>query len=252
MDTACKYSGEQLGRLRDDPEFNRRIGADEELARLFNPRCNDTDVRAELANGLGMTRRIAGVEVPPVTLGMIGLLTAVGNEFVKVKPDWARGFEYQLAQFQEVLFVLAHGSKAVIPFADVFRHRKTLDAWRKDAASSPHIAQACLDAERQANAAMRLWDGAVLAWAEKHIRLEADETWPAAMANLDDWLVQGLTGLKLFPNVQAPDADKEGSAKATSPFGWMRKWRPRLSRLLVRVAAGLILRRFGGQYRFLP
>jgi hypothetical protein len=132
----------------------------------------------------------------------------------------------------------------------VFRHRKTLDAWRKDAASSPNIAQAFLDAERQSNAAMRLWDGAVLAWATDRVKLEGDATWITSIIALDDWLAQGLTGFKLFPNVKTAE-DKEGSAKATSPFGWMRSTRLALSRALVRYAAGLIWKRSDGKRRYL-
>lgn len=245
IDKAQRYAQADLVRLREDPEFQRRVGADEEIARLFNPQCEDTQIRAELAQGLGMSRRIAGVDVPPATLGMFVLLTAAGNEFAKAKRDWSAGLGYMVAQFTEALFILSNGPKAVVSFADVFRYQKKLDAWRKDAAGSQHIAQVCLDAERKASESLRLWDAAVLAWGASHVRLSPGDDLLEVIGELDDWINRGLEGFALFPDVQRPE-DKEGDAKGRSPFGLVRRLRLILSRALVRCAQVLLPRRYSG------
>jgi len=235
MEKPSKYTSEQLAKLQGDAEFQKRVGSDEELAKLFCPQSQEWDVRSEMALSLGMTRRIAGVELPPVTLGMIGLLTAVGNEFVKVAPDWSKGFGFQLQQFNEALFVLRFGPLAVVSFADVFRYQRTLQAWRNDAASSPHIAAACVDAEGKISAAMKAWDSAVLSWSTANVRLGDGETIDKAIMALDEWLGQGMVGFKMFPETTTGEGGKD-----QRPFGWMRKQRRDLSRLLVRFAAAIL------------
>jgi len=242
-----RYAQADLIRLREDEEFQRRVGSDEELSRLFDPASEDLDTRAELAGSLGMCRRIAGVDVPPVTLGGIALLTALGNEFVKERRDWSQGPAYQLGQLTEALFVLANGPKVVVPFADVFRNLRSIQAWRKDAASSPHIAAACMDAERKAASALLTWDAAVLTWGARCVRLEGEETLAECIGSFDDWVSQGLEGFRLFPQVQRPD-EKE-SAHQRSPFGSLRKLRAGLSRALVRCALALLPARSGGKSR---
>jgi hypothetical protein len=245
MEKPTKFTSEQLGKLQGDTEFQKRVGSDEELARLFCPQSQEWDVRSEMAVSLGMSRRIAGVDLPPVTLGMIGLLTAVGNEFVKVSPDWSKGFAYQIQQFNEALFVLRHGPLAVSAFADVFRYQRTLAAWRNDAASSPHIAAACVDAEGKIAAAMRQWDAAVISWSTASIRLDEGETLDKSIASLDDWLAQGLVGFKLFPET---NTGGEGG-KDQRPFGLMRKQRRALSRRLVRFAVAILPMKSAGKSR---
>ena len=247
MDAAPRYAQADLIRLRDDPEFQRRVGADEELARLFNPRCEDTEIRAELAQSLGMGRRVAGVDLPPVRLGSITLLTAVGNEFAKSRPAWGdMDCGQQLGQLTEALFVLANGPKAVVPFADLFRFRRTIDAWRKDAATSPHIAAACMDAERKAAGSLRLWDAAVLTWGAANVCLTDDETLPGAIVSVNEWIERGLEGFKLFPDIQKPE--EVGAAKPVAPFGWTRKLRRASSRALVRCALALLPKRPDGRH----
>ena len=239
-----RYEQADLIRLRDDPEFQRRVGADEELSRLFDPTSEDLDTRAELAGALGMCKRIAGVDIPPVTLGHIALLTAIGNEFVKERRDWSQGPAYQLGQFTEALFVLANGPKAVVPFADMFRHQRTIQAWRKDAASSVHIAAACLEAERKTAAALQIWDATVLTWGARHVRLEGDATLQSCLGEFEEWVAAGLDGFRLFPDVQ-----REETAHKRSPFGSLPKLRRGLSRALVRCALALLPKRCGGNCR---
>jgi len=147
----------------------------------------------------------------------------------------------------EALFVLANGPKAVISFADVFRHKRTIDAWKKDAASSEHIATACMEAEKKAAESLRLWDAAVLAWGASNVCLSDGETLPQAITALDEWLSKGLEGFKLFPNIQR---EEDGAAKSVSPFGWIRKLRLALSRGLVRCALALVPTRRGGKRRY--
>lgn len=237
-----RYSAEQLLRLNDDPEFHRRVGSDEELLRLFNPASDQAEIRSELAQALGVGRRIAGVDLAPVTLGRLGLLTVVGSEFAKSERDWSQGFGYQLGQFHEALFVLANGARAVAPWRDCWRHMRALDAWRKEAAMSRAIADSCMEAERKLAESLRTWDAAVMTWADNHVRLEDGETFVDAFAALNDWIAQGLDGWKMFP--QLADKPEGGAdAKAASPFSWRRKLRLTCARRLARFAQGLILRR---------
>jgi hypothetical protein len=244
MEKPTKYTSEQLAKLQGDAEFQKRVGSDEELAKLFCPQSQEWDVRSEMALSLGMTRRIAGVELPPVTLGMIGLLTAVGNEFVKVSPDWSKGFGFQLQQFNEALFVLRFGPLAVVSFADVFRYQRTLQAWRNDAAGSPHIAAACVDAEQKISAAMKAWDGAVISWSTANVRLGDGDTIDKAIVSLDEWLAQGMIGFKMFPETNTGEGGKD-----QRPFGWTRKLRRAFSRRLVRCAAAILPTTSAGKSR---
>jgi hypothetical protein len=149
-----------------------------------------------------------------------------------------------LGQFSEALFVLANGPKAVVAFADIFRHQRTLQAWRKDAASSQHIAQACLEAERKAAAALQTWDAAVLTWGARHVRLENDATLDTSLADFEEWVAAGLDGFRLFPDVQ-----REETAHKRSPFGLLPRLRRGLSRALVRCALALHPTRRAGNCR---
>lgn len=245
MDTP-RFTGDQLAKLRDDAEFNRRIGGDVELAALFNPHHEDSKVRAELAQGLGVSRTIAGVTLAPVRLGHLTLLTVVGNEFAKIKPDWRGDIGYMMRQLTEALFVLANGPKCVAAYADGFRFAREIDAHKADALTSPAIAGALVEAQRKHSETMRTWDAAVLAWGADHVVLSDGETLDVAMHALDEWIARALAGFDMFPKLE----QKEDAAKAGSPFGWRLTWRLALSRRLVKCAAGLILRGCAGGWRF--
>lgn len=244
MDTP-RFNGEQLAKLRDDAEFNRRVSGDLELAALFNPHHEDSKVRAELAQGLGMARTVAGVVLAPVRLGHLTLLTVVGNEFAKIKPDWRGDIGYMMRQLTEALFVLANGAKCVAAYADGFRFAREIDAHKSDALTSPAIASALMDAQRKHAETMRTWDAAVLAWGAEHVALGDGETLDAAMHGLDEWIARALAGFDMFPKLE----QKEDAAKAGSPFGWRLTWKLALSRRLVRFAAGLILKGCAGKLR---
>jgi hypothetical protein len=229
-------------RLFHDAEFQRRFAADPELNRLMNPRPEQADMDLDAMQALGMTRRIMGVEVPPVTIGMLRLLSATGNEFVASPQDWSRGFTYNLHQLCEALYVLRHGAHAVAQFGEYFRWRRVIATWEQAAHGDPAKMAVVLDAELKAAQGLKAWDAAVFAFAESQVRLEGDETIVSAIQSLDAWLGAGLAGFDLFPRVR-----QEGDAQKKRAGGLMRSLRLRCARGCAALAFRLLPTRCGGR-----
>jgi hypothetical protein len=217
-------------RLQADPEFQRRIGADPVLAELFNP-ANERNQEIEDAQAMGMCQRIAGVDVPPVTMGHFRMLTAAGNAFAELKPNLSAGFSFQLEQFTEALFILHYGSRVLVPFTDIFRWRRALATWRKEVAANPALLAAIIEGERKLAEAMRPWDAAVLKFGERHVRLAPGETIEGAAELLGNWLAAAFSGFTLYPQ----NPDPEDAQKKTAGHG-IPNWRVRLSHVFVSLA----------------
>lgn len=228
-------------RLAFDADFQKRFGADEEMNRLWSGNADQADRDAEDAQSLGMSLRVAGVDVPPVKLGHIRLLTTVGNEFVSERPQWGRGFEFQLSQLTEALFVLHFGPRAVTSFADYFRWRKQLEVWRARAENQPEMMAKVMEAERKAEEGLKPWTAAVHAWAAGNVRLEGEATLASEIEKLDDWIASAFRGFNLFPQIKRPEDKKKASG-----YG-IRRLSVSCARGLVRLALRLIRSRFGGR-----
>jgi hypothetical protein len=234
------FNNADVKRLALDAEFQKRFGNDPEINRLWKIE-PDANLRMdEDAQALGGCQRIAGVDVPPVTMGHFRLLTAAGNAFAELHPDLSSGFSYQLEQFTEALFILHFGSKVVANFADVFRWKKIVAATRKQAGDNAAMLGAVLDAERRLAEALRPWDMAVLQFAAKHVKLAPGETIEDAAATLALWLSSAFSGLSLYPQINGPatPAEPDGTQKKKGYCGTLNL-RRRLSSGLVRFARHL-------------
>ena len=196
---------------------------------------------------LGPGRRIMGVDVPPAHLGHLRLLTMIGNEAAKDKSDWSRGFDFQLQQLTEALFVLRFGAAAVVPFAPYFRWRKVVEDLREPARKDPTLMAAFLNAELKAAEGLAPWDSAVLRFAEKYIRIEPDCNFIAEGNALLEHIGHAFDGFGLFPKVNTPP-DPNTPEKKTAG-GVMQSMRLRLSRGLVRFAHRLLHTKSGGRSR---
>lgn len=243
-ETKSKYTEAQLMRLVNDKEFQARYGADPELNRLFSNDADATDSRDEDAQSLGMTCRIAGVDVPPVRAGHLRLLTQIESEFARQRPDWSRGFDYQLSQLVEALFVLRYGPAAIANFVEVFRWKKVIATWKQEAATNPALAATVLEAERKVAEGMKAWDAAVLRFSAQYVRLEGAETMPEAFARLDEWISKAFSGFALYPDIQKI----ETAEKKTAGHG-PQSLRLRCARGLVRFARRLLPRPCAGRSR---
>jgi hypothetical protein len=229
-----RYLVRDVMRLAYDAEFQKRFGADPELIRLFALPSVQADRDAEDAQMLGMCERVAGVDVPPVTLGHIRVLQVVGNELVSDQPDWNRGFEFQLQQLVEALFILANGPRAVGAFCDLFRWRRAVAEWRDKVGGNPALLDPLLAAEQRAAEGLRVWDAAVLTWGAAHVRLGDGETVVDALQRLEAWVLSAFRGFKLFP--QTMQAEKK------TPSSGMRRARLCCARAFVRCARRLLPR----------
>jgi hypothetical protein len=237
-----RYLVSETLRLFHDAEFQKRFAADPELNRLMNPRPEQADYDLDSMQALGMTRRIMGVEVPPVTIGMLRLLSATGNEFVASPQNWTRGFTYNLHQLCEALYVLTHGAHAVAQFGEFFRWRRVIATWEQAAKSDPAKMAVVLDAELKAAQGLKAWDAAVFAFSESQVRLEGDETVTGAIQSLDAWLGAGLAGFDLFPRLKQTEETQKKTAG-----GLMRSLRLLFARGLVDMAFALLRGRCGGK-----
>ena len=242
-----RYFVRDVARLSADKDFQERFSADPELNRLMSDPTEEWERNIEDLQCMGMTCRIAGVDIPPVALGHVRLLSMIGNEFVKAKQNWRGDFDYQLSQLAEALFVLRFGPRVVVSFAEYYRWRKVIATWAQDAKARPDLAAVVLDAERKAAEGLKAWDAMVTRWACENMRLEGGETVEDVVVKLDAWLAAALSGFNLFPAVKAPVPAKPDGAPAS--FFGMRSLRLRLSRALVRLARRLLPARCGGGSR---
>jgi hypothetical protein len=213
-----QYAKEQLQILAADAEFNRRIAADEELQRLYDPSGDGLDMAEESARCLGSGRVICGVSVPPPTLGHLHTLSSIESPFAKS----VRTFDHVLHDLAEALFVLHFGARAVAPVCDVFRWRRRVEQLRKDLGDNPALIGALLDAQRKAESELAAWRRGVMVFAETHLRIGEGETVEDAVKAVDDWIVAALSGLDMLPAVRGKDDKK----KATSS---RRSWKQALS-----------------------
>jgi hypothetical protein len=237
-----KYTQPQLMRLVNDKEFQARYSEDPELNRLFSLEADITDSREEDAQSLGMTLRVCGVDVPPVRVGHLRMLTQIESEFARATSDWSKGFDFQLAQLTEALFVLHFGPQSLANFTEVFRYKKIVATWRQEAANNPALLAAVLDAEQKVAVGLKRWDAAVLRFAAEHVRLEGEETLREAFARFDEWITKAFSGFKLFPQVPAKDT----AEKKTTSFG-QQSLRLRFVRVLARCVLRLLPKRCGGR-----
>lgn len=242
-----RYLVKDVMRLAQDPVFNARFSSDRVLAELMNPTPEEDRSAEEVSQSLGFTRRIMGVDVPPATLGGFVLLALAGNECVKERPDWSKGFDFQLRQLTEALFVLRFRSEAVTAFTPVFRMKRTVEEWRGKVKDNPALLAPLLEAERKVADDLAKWDAAVLRFAERFIKIEPDCNYQDEGNALLDHLLRAMDGFGLFP---APTATPEPNTaeKKTFRYGTLNL-RLRLSRGLVRLAHRLLRTRSCGRSR---
>lgn len=214
------FSREHLSALADDSEFQRRIAADVELNRLFNPALADSEIRLESFRSLGGGCRIAGVYLPPVTLGRFHLLVVVGNKFVQSK----RTFQELCFDLPAALFILKHGAAAMAPFADIFSQIQDIERYKEDASKVPEVFEKLLQAHQACNEALLPWRRAVATFADVEICLVKGEDVEAAVGSLDALLAASLAGIDLLPANGLP-MDDDGPKKKW----WTRKRKQPLS-----------------------
>jgi hypothetical protein len=220
-----RFTDAQLQALAADDLFQKRIAEDDELNRLFNPALSDHEVRQESLRALGGKCRIAGVDLPPVTLGRFHLLVTVGNSFVAHK----RTFQQLAHDLPEALFVLRYGATAMAQFADVFEFLRKIEQYREDAKTIPDALVKILDAEREAQQALLPWRRAVAAFADTCLRLDKGEDIEAACGRLDTLLAASLAGLDMIPDGNdAITEDADGNTPKKK--WWTRRRKPCSSR----------------------
>jgi hypothetical protein len=220
-----RFSDAQLAALANDDLFQARLASDPELNRLYNPALSDHEVRQESFRALGGKCIIAGVELPPVTLGRFHLLVTVGNAFVQHK----RTFQQLAHDLPEALFVLRYGAAAMAHFADVFEFLRKIEQYRDDAKTIPDALAKILDAEREAQEALLPWRRAVAAFADTCLRLDKGEDIEAACGRLDALLAASLAGLDMIPD-GSDAATEETDGNAPKKKWWTRRPKPCSSR----------------------
>ena len=205
MGDAPAFTPDELRALEGDAEFQRRVASDRELDDLFNPPPDDEDEREHTARGLGMAYVIAGVTVPPPTVGTFRLLSMVGSEFLKAE----RKFEDLTREITLALFVLHFGHRAVAPVCGQFRWRRALEKYAKSADTSPEHLARMLAEERKIADELAAWDRALARFASTHIK-PAGKSFIAIVQEIDIYLNAALAGLDELPQLEpAPDAKKK-------------------------------------------
>lgn len=207
MGDAPAFTPDELRALEADAEFQRRVATDRELDELFNPPPDDEDEREHTARGLGMAYIIAGVTVPPPTVGTFRLLSMVGSEFLKSD----RKFEDLSREITLALFVLHYGHRAVAPVCGQFRFRRALEKYAKTADTSPEHLARMLAEERKLADELAVWDRALARFASTHFR-PAGKSLVAIINEIDVYLNGALAGLDALPQLEAaPDAKKKAT-----------------------------------------
>lgn len=235
MADAPAFTREELVALERDATFQKRVSGDETLNRLFSPPADDPREREDSFRALGAGCVIAGVPLPPPTLGTMRLLSAVDSEFVKSE----RKFADIAREVSVALFVLHYGSRAVAPVCQQFRYKAALERYRPHADKSPDMLAKCAAIERDLAGELAAWDCAINRFSER-VRLQR-ETLVDVAAQIDAYIMAALSGLDMLPQVGgSPDPTKaraDGTPRAShnsSPlFGRLRRalrWRPAAGR----------------------
>jgi len=147
--TASPFSHDEARLLEKDAEFQRRVATDAELNRLFNPPPDDEDEREQTARALGSGIVVAGVPLPPPTVGTFRLLSMVNSEFLAAE----RKFDDLAREVTLALYVMSRGHRAVMPYCEQFRMRRAIERHAKHAKESPAHLDRILAAERTLAAA---------------------------------------------------------------------------------------------------
>lgn len=198
------FTNEELEALNRDGAFQKRVAEDRELFDLFNPPPDDEDEREQTARSLGMAYRIAGVTVPPPTIGTFRLLSFVGSEFLKAE----RRFDDIPKEITLALFVLHYGARAVAPVCGQFRFRAALDRLNKQAEKSPEHLAMILDAEAKLSAELGAWDAALARFAATQFR-PAGKSMLEIVREIDAYLAAALSGLDNLPQLEPADGKKK-------------------------------------------
>lgn len=205
------FTQAELEALNGDAVFQRRIENDRELNDLFNPPPEEQDERESTARALGMAYVIAGVTVPPPTIGTFRLLSMVGSEFLKAE----RKFDDIPREITLALFVLHYGARAVAPVCGQFRFREALDRMRRTAETSPDHLARILDCERKLAAELGAWDAALARFSSERIK-PAGKTMLEIVREIDVYLSAALSGLDDLPQLEAVGDKKKLRRRGTT------------------------------------
>ena len=226
--TASPFSHDEARLLEKDAEFQRRVATDAELNRLFNPPPDDEDEREQTARALGSGIVVAGVPLPPPTVGTFRLLSMVNSEFLAAE----RKFDDLAREVTLALYVMSRGHRAVMPYCEQFRMRRAIERHAKHAKESPAHLDRILAAERTLAAELAEWDAALARFSSTVIK-------PAGMSlteiatEIDAYLTAALSGFKLLPQVVR--AGEDGAGRPKVPRG-TTSTKPRSSRWFWRLA----------------
>jgi hypothetical protein len=224
----CPYTPEELRALQADRTFQDRVSTDGQLNRLFNPPADEPEERESTMRALGSGLVIAGVPVPPPTLGVFRLLSAVGSDFVKTD----RRFADAAREIAVALFVLHYGPRAVAPVCAQFRHRDTIERYRAAAEKSPDHLTSILAAERKIADELAAFDAAVNRFAMR-IAVPPGGSFVGVIVEIDRYLAAAMAGLDLLP--QGGSAEKK-TATAAAGIATMRASFSRLCGVLARLS----------------
>ena len=194
--TASPFSHDEARLLEKDAEFQRRVSTDAELNRLFNPPPDDEDEREQTARALGSGLVIAGVPLPPPTVGTFRLLSLVNSEFLAAE----RKFEDLAREVTLALYVMSRGHRAVMPYCEQFRARRVIERYAKHAAESPAHLDRLIAEERRLAKELAGWDAALARFSSTVIK-PAGMSLTEIAAEIDAYLSAALAGFDLLPQV---------------------------------------------------
>jgi len=206
----CPYTPDELKALQADSVFQARVGGDPEINRLFNPPPDEPEEREYTMRALGSGLVIAGIAVPPPTLGVFRLLSAVGSDFVRSN----RQFADVAREIAVALFVMHYGPRAVAPVCAQFRHRDTIARYKLTADQSPDHLARLLDAERKIADELAAFDSAVNRFAIR-IKVPPGGSFAGVLVEIDRYLSAAMVGLDLLPQTAPAPAEKK-TAKAAA------------------------------------
>lgn len=213
------FSPAELMALEADADFQKRVSTDAELERLFNPPPDDEDEREHTARALGSGIVIAGIPIPPPTLGTFRLLSLVGSDFLAAD----RKFEDLAKEITLALFVLHFGHRAVAPVCGQFRYRRALDRYRKSADTSPEHLQRMLAEEHRLASELGAWDRALARFASTRFR-PCGKSLLEIVVEIDAYLAAALSGLDNLPRVEETGEGPKKAQRGTTPkrrFSWL-------------------------------
>ena len=205
------YTTDELRALQADGEFQRRVATDEELNRLFDPPPDEPDECERTMRALGSGVTIAGVTLPPPTLGTLRVLSAVGSDFIKSE----RKFADLVREVTLALFVLHYGPRAVAPVTGRFRQMEAVRAYKALPSTTPDHLAKILTAERAIAEELAVFENAVTRFAGR-VRLSDGETLISVAAQIDLYIKEAMSGLDLLPRVAPVDGTKKKPSPGTA------------------------------------